>query len=69
MIEAGARLERSTVRGPTIIGAGARIVDAYVGPYSAIDEDVTIERVRGRALDRARRLAASVTSTVAWRRA
>src|SRR3954453_9246290 len=36
VIEAGAVLERSTVRGPTIIGAGSRIVDAYIGPYSAI---------------------------------
>jgi glucose-1-phosphate thymidylyltransferase len=44
VIEAGARLERSTVRGPTIIGAGARITDAYIGPYSAIDENVVIER-------------------------
>ena len=44
VIEEGARLERSTVRGPTIIGAGSRIVDAYIGPYSAIDENVTIER-------------------------
>ena len=44
MVEKGARLERSTVRGPTIIGAGSRIIDAYIGPYSAIDENVTIER-------------------------
>lgn len=44
VIEAGARLERSTVRGPAIIAAGARITDAYVGPYTAIDRDVTIER-------------------------
>ncbi len=44
VIEAGARLERTTVRGPAIIGAGARLVDAYIGPYSAIDENVTIER-------------------------
>jgi glucose-1-phosphate thymidylyltransferase len=44
VIEAGAHLERSTVRGPTIIGAGSRIVDSYIGPYSAIDENVTIER-------------------------
>src|SRR6059058_600381 len=33
IIEAGARLERSSVRGPAIIGAGTRLVDAYVGPY------------------------------------
>ena len=44
VIEAGARLERSTVRGPAIIGAGARLVDAYIGPYSAIGENVTIEK-------------------------
>ena len=44
VIERGARLERTKVRGPAIIGAGARLVDAYVGPYSAIDENVTIER-------------------------
>ncbi len=44
VIERGAYLERATVRGPTIIGAGSRIVDSYVGPYSAIDADVTIER-------------------------
>ena len=44
VIEAGARLERSTVRGPAIIGRNARITDAYIGPYSAIDENVTIER-------------------------
>jgi glucose-1-phosphate thymidylyltransferase len=44
VVEPGARLERTTVRGPAIIGAGARITDAYIGPYSAIDENVTIER-------------------------
>jgi glucose-1-phosphate thymidylyltransferase len=44
VIEPGARLERSTVRGPAIIGAGTQLVDAYIGPYSAIGEGVTIER-------------------------
>jgi glucose-1-phosphate thymidylyltransferase len=38
VIEAGARLERTTVRGPAIIGAGARLCDCYVGPYTAIGE-------------------------------
>ena len=36
VIEAGARLERATVRGPAVIGAGAVLRDAYVGPYTAI---------------------------------
>jgi glucose-1-phosphate thymidylyltransferase len=44
VIEKGAHLENSTVRGPAIIGAGARLVDAYIGPYSAVGENVTIER-------------------------
>jgi glucose-1-phosphate thymidylyltransferase len=44
VIEAGARLERATVRGPAIIGAGSQITDAYIGPYSAVGDGVTIER-------------------------
>jgi glucose-1-phosphate thymidylyltransferase len=43
VLEAGARLERSTVRGPAIIGAGARLTDAYVGPYTAIGKRCVIE--------------------------
>ena len=43
VVEAGARLERSTVRGPAIIGADARLIDAYVGPYTAVGEDCVIE--------------------------
>jgi glucose-1-phosphate thymidylyltransferase len=41
-IEAGARLERATVRGPAIIGAGSVISDAYIGPYTAIADGVHI---------------------------
>ncbi|MFN8200932.1 MAG: glucose-1-phosphate thymidylyltransferase [Solirubrobacteraceae bacterium] len=43
VIEQGAVLERSAVRGPAIIGAGARLIDCYVGPYSAIAEDCVVE--------------------------
>jgi glucose-1-phosphate thymidylyltransferase len=44
VIEPGVVLERATVRGPAIIGAGSRITDAYIGPYSAVGENVRIER-------------------------
>jgi glucose-1-phosphate thymidylyltransferase len=44
IIERGARLERTTVRGPAIIGAGARLTDCYVGPYTAIGEDCEVSR-------------------------
>jgi glucose-1-phosphate thymidylyltransferase len=42
VIERGARLERTTVRGPAIIGADTRLSDCYVGPYTAIGEGCTI---------------------------
>jgi len=42
-IDPSARVERSVVRGPAVIGARARLRDAYVGPYSSIGEDVLIE--------------------------
>src|SRR3712207_7065484 len=44
IVEEGARLERSTVRGPAVIGAGARLTDCYIGPYTAVGPDCVIER-------------------------
>jgi glucose-1-phosphate thymidylyltransferase len=44
VIEPGARLERSVVRGPAVIGAGACIEDAYIGPYTSIGEEVHVRR-------------------------
>ncbi len=42
IIEPGAVVERSVVRGPAVIGHGARIVHAYVGPFTSIANEVEI---------------------------
>ena len=42
VIDAGAVIERSVVRGPAIVGARARIIHAYVGPFTSIMNDVEI---------------------------
>jgi glucose-1-phosphate thymidylyltransferase len=42
VVEPGARLERTRVRGPAVIGAGAQLRDCYVGPYTAIGEGCSI---------------------------
>ena len=43
VIEAGARLERSTVRGPGDHRRRRALIDSYVGPYTAIGEGCVIE--------------------------
>jgi glucose-1-phosphate thymidylyltransferase len=43
VIEPGAVIERSVIRGPAIIGKRARIIHAYVGPFTAIADDVTVQ--------------------------
>jgi glucose-1-phosphate thymidylyltransferase len=44
VVERGARLERAVIRGPAVIGADAKVTDAYVGPYTSIGREVTVER-------------------------
>jgi glucose-1-phosphate thymidylyltransferase len=43
IIEKGAEVINSTIRGPAIIGENTRIVNAYVGPFTAIYHNVLIE--------------------------
>jgi glucose-1-phosphate thymidylyltransferase len=43
VVEEGAEIVNSTVRGPAIIGRGTRIVDTYVGPFTSIYHSCVIE--------------------------
>jgi glucose-1-phosphate thymidylyltransferase len=40
----GSLVERCTVRGPVVIGAGCRLSDTFVGPYTAISDGVVVEQ-------------------------
>ena len=42
VIEEGAELVASTVRGPAVIGARTRLVNSYVGPFTAVANDCEV---------------------------
>jgi glucose-1-phosphate thymidylyltransferase len=42
VVEEGAEVIRSVVRGPVALGAGCRIVDSYIGPYSSIGPNCVV---------------------------
>lgn len=44
-IDPTAQIDGAKIRGPVHIGAGARLVDTYVGPYTTIADGVTLEGV------------------------
>lgn len=43
VIEKGAEVINSVIRGPAIIGEKSRIVNSYIGPFTSIYHDVVIE--------------------------
>lgn len=43
VLQAGARVENSVIRGPAIIGEGAVIRNAYIGPFTSVYHDAVIE--------------------------
>jgi len=43
IVEEGAEIINSVIRGPAIIGARTRVINSYVGPFTSIYHDVEIE--------------------------
>ena len=44
VVEAGARVVRSVIRGPAHIAAGAVIEDSYLGPYTSVGREARVVR-------------------------
>jgi glucose-1-phosphate thymidylyltransferase len=45
-VEAGARVVRSVIEGPAIVGAGSLVRDSHVGPHTSIGRDCVLTRAR-----------------------
>ncbi len=43
ILEEGSEVVHSTIRGPVIVGASTRVVDSFVGPFTALYHHVLIE--------------------------
>jgi glucose-1-phosphate thymidylyltransferase len=43
VVEPGAQVSDSRIVGPVIIGAGSKVTGSYVGPFTAIAEDCTVD--------------------------
>ncbi|MEJ7561288.1 MAG: hypothetical protein WKF45_02045 [Ilumatobacteraceae bacterium] len=56
VIEQGAEIRGSTIRGPVAIGADTVVVDSFVGPYSAIGANCHVEGSEIEHLSRDERL-------------
>ncbi|NGO43920.1 glucose-1-phosphate thymidylyltransferase [Streptomyces ureilyticus] len=42
VVEEGARIVRSRITGPAVIGAGSTVEDSHIGPYTAIGRDCVL---------------------------
>ena len=42
MIEKGAEIIASVIRGPAIIGSGSRIERSYIGPFTSVQDNVHV---------------------------
>jgi glucose-1-phosphate thymidylyltransferase len=68
VIEDGAQVSGSRIVGPVIIGAGTRVIDSYVGPFTSVAQDCVIADseieysivLRGASIRGVRRIEASI---------
>ncbi|BAG22759.1 MULTISPECIES: glucose-1-phosphate thymidylyltransferase [Streptomyces] len=68
LVEEGAEVRNSRVMGPTVIGAGTRVTNSYVGPFTSLAEDCVVEDsevefsivLRGASISGVRRIEASL---------
>jgi glucose-1-phosphate thymidylyltransferase len=44
VIEPGATVTGSVIRGPVIVGSGTHVVDSYLGPFTSVGRDCRLER-------------------------
>ena len=42
-IDEGSVINKSTIRGPAIVGKNAKVIHSYIGPFSSIGDNVVIE--------------------------
>jgi glucose-1-phosphate thymidylyltransferase len=63
IVEKGARVENSVLRGPLIVGAGTEIVDSYIGPNSAVDHSC---RIRGCRIEDSIVMEETVIEDIHW---
>lgn len=43
ILEAGSEIRHSTIRGPVVVGVNTKVIDSFIGPFTALYHDVLVE--------------------------